>query len=59
MVCVPASSSHGTAVFEGLEQVLEEHAYLGDETSASVLSLLISDLCYVCVGPCDGFGPCC
>ena len=59
MVCVPASSSHGTAVFDGLEQVLEEHAYLCDETSASVLSLLICDLCDVRVGPCDGFGPYC
>ena len=54
-----ASGYHSTAVFDGLEQVLEEHAYLGDETSASVMSLLICDLRDVRVGPCDGFGPCC
>ena len=59
MVCVPASSLHGSTVFDGLEQVLEEHAHLGDETSAPVLSLLICDLRDVRVGPCVGFGPCC
>ena len=58
-MCVPSLSSHSTAVFDGLEQVLEEHAYLGDETSASVLPLLICDLRDVRVGTCDGFGLCC